>query len=242
MTIEVNMPKALLFDMDGTLIHNSMNTFLPPYFAALTKKLAGLVAPEVLIPQLQASTRLMMENEDPALTNAEVFAADFFAKIGVPQAQLMPLFEDFYEHEYRELSVYVSPVEGAREIVARAIALHHPVVIATAPLFPLSALKQRLAWGNLLDLPYEFITDYATMHASKPSPAYYREIAARLGRPPEECLMIGNEVQMDILPARRAGMKTFWITDAPELPTDVPADWRGALADFGELLGSEELG
>lgn len=25
------MPKTLLFDLDGTLIENSMDTFLPPY-------------------------------------------------------------------------------------------------------------------------------------------------------------------------------------------------------------------
>jgi hydroxymethylpyrimidine pyrophosphatase-like HAD family hydrolase len=40
------MPKAILFDLDGTLINDSMETFLPPYFAALTKKLAHLVVPE----------------------------------------------------------------------------------------------------------------------------------------------------------------------------------------------------
>ncbi len=235
------MPKTLLFDMDGTLIRNSMETFLPPYFGALTRKLAGLVDPQRLIAQLKASTQVMMLNADPARSNAEVFAADFFPKMDVPQARLMPLFDEFYEHEYQELRAFVTPVEGARQIVLRALELHHPVAIATAPLFPLSALRQRLEWGGLADLPYEFITDYESMHSSKPSAAYYREIAARLKRSPEECIMIGNEVQMDIVPARRAGMKTFWITEAAEFPTDVPADWRGTLADFGELLGSEEL-
>jgi FMN phosphatase YigB (HAD superfamily) len=79
------------------------------------------------------------------------------------------------------------------------------------------------------------------MHVSKPNPAYYREIAGRLGCAPEECVMVGNEVQMDIMPARRAGMKTFWVTDAGGMPTDVPADWRGTLADLGALIESGEL-
>ena len=79
------------------------------------------------------------------------------------------------------------------------------------------------------------------MHACKPNPAYYREIAERVRTEPGNCVMIGNDVQMDILPARRAGMKTFWITDAGGMPTDVPSDWRGTLADFGELLESGEL-
>ncbi len=235
------MPKTLLFDLDGTLIENSMDTFLPPYFAALTKKLAHLVPPKRFIEQLTASTRLMAANNNPTRTNAQVFAADFFPKIGVPQEKLMPLLDDFYAHEYCDLKVFTKPVEAARPVLTRAFEQHHPVVIATAPLFPIGALRQRLVWGNLSDFPFLLITDYETMHASKPNPAYYREIAARAKVEPPECVMIGNDVQMDILPARRVGMKTFWITDDKDRSTDVPSDWRGTLADFGARLERGEI-
>ena len=88
-------------------------------------------------------------------------------------------------------------------------------------------------------VPYS--TDYETMHASKPNPAYYREIAATIRCAPEDCVMVGNEVHNDILPAKRAGMKTFWVTEVAEFPTDVPADWRGTLEDFGRLLERGDL-
>ncbi len=236
------MPKTLLFDLDGTLIDDSMDLFLPPYFEALTKKVAHLVPPEKLIAQLNASTRAMMANHDLLQTNAQVFAADFFPKIGVSQLVLGPLFDDFYLHEYADLRAYVNPVPAARTVIARAFDQHHPVVIATAPVFPLRALQQRLEWGNLGDFAYRLITDYETMHSSKPNPAYYQEIARMVKCEAGQCVMVGNDVQMDILPARRAGLKTFWITDAGGMPTDVPADWRGTLEDFGELLESGELG
>jgi FMN phosphatase YigB (HAD superfamily) len=235
------MSKPLLFDLDGTLIENSMDTFLPPYFTALTRKLADLIPAEKLIEQLQASTRMMVTNGDGSRTNAQVFADDFFPKIGIPRDQLMPLLDDFYAREYSELGVFTRPVEAAHQVLARAFERHHPVVIATAPLFPIHALRQRLAWGDLADFPFAFITDYETMHASKPNPAYYREIAERVQAAPGDCVMIGNDVQMDILPARRVGMKTFWVTNAGNMPTDVPSDWRGTLADFGQLLESGEL-
>ncbi len=235
------MPKAILFDMDGTLIDDSMDTFLPPYFDAITKKLAHLVPPETFIAQLQASTRAMVASSDPAHTMADAFAADFFPKIGLPRETLMPLFDDFYAREYPELRAFVKPIPHARDLVANAIRRNHPVVIATMPVFPRTAIQQRMEWGRIADFPYALVTDYETMHASKPNPAYYREIAAMINCAPEDCVMVGNEVQNDILPAKRAGMRTFWVTDAGALPTDVPADWRGTLEDFGKLLERGDL-
>ncbi|MCX7838408.1 MAG: HAD family hydrolase [Anaerolineae bacterium] len=235
------MPKAILFDLDGTLIDNSMDTFLPPYFAALTKKLAHLISPDKLIAQLHASTRAMVANNDPARTLAEIFDADFFPSIGVPRETLMPLFEDFYAREYRELRVYVNAIPEARQVVARAFQSGARVVIATMPVFPLVAVRQRLEWGKLADFDYTLITAYENMSTSKPNPAYYREIAAKIGCAPGECVMVGNEVQNDILPAKRAGMKTFWLTNTAFMPTDVPADWRGTLTDLNELLERKEL-
>ena len=230
------MPKAILFDLDGTLINDSMETFLPSYFAALTKKLAHLVAPEKLIAQLNASTHTMVANADPTRTLADTFAADFFPKIGLPRETLMPLFDDFYAREYRELRAYVNPIPEARAILRRAVESRLPMVIATMPVFPLVAVQQRLEWGKLADFSYALITAYENMRTSKPHPAYYREIAEKIGCAPEDCLMVGNEVQNDILPAKRAGMQTFWVTDTAFMATDVPADWRGTLAEFGELL------
>ena len=230
------MPKAILFDLDGTLIDDSMETFLPPYFAALTQKLAHLVAPEKLIAQLNASTRAMVANADSTCTLADTFATDFFPKIGLPRETLMPLFDDFYAREYRDLRSYVNPIPEARTVVRRAFEARGPVVVATMPVFPLVAVQQRLEWGKLGDFSYALVTAYENMRTSKPHPAYYREIAEKIGCAPEDCLMVGNEVQNDILPAKRAGMKTFWVTDTAFMATDVPADWRGTLVEFGELL------
>ncbi|MBI5302318.1 MAG: HAD family hydrolase [Chloroflexi bacterium] len=235
------MIKALLFDMDGTLVDISMQTFLPQYFGALSKKLAHLVAPEKLIVQLHASTKVMMNNSDPTRMLVDAFSADFFPKLGLTREQLEPLFHDFYATEYRALSTYARRVAGVREVLTRAFAATRKVALATGPFFPLTAITQRLEWGGVGDFPYALVTSYETMHTSKPHAAYYREIATQLDVAPEECVMIGDDPQMDMTPARRAGMKTFWITNDGHLPTDVPADWRGTLTDVGALLERGEL-
>ena len=228
------MPKAILFDLDGTLIDNSMDTFLPAYFGALTKKLAHLVAPDKLITQLQSSTRAAVMNGDGSRTIAEAFAADFFPKLGVARETLMPLFDDFYATEYPRLRSLIQPMPAARAVIERALNRGFKVVIATMPVFPRTAIRQRMEWGDIDDLPYALVTDYETMHASKPRSAYYREIAAILDCAPGDCVMIGNEIENDIAPAKKIGMQTFWVTR--EVQTPAPADWRGSLSDVARLL------
>ena len=229
-------PQAILFDMDGTLIDDTMDTFLPPYFAALTKQVAHLVPPDKFIAQLTASTRAMVANIDPTRTLAEIFAADFFPKSGVARETLTPLFDDFYAREYPKLRSFVKPMPDARRAVERAIQHGYQVVVATMPVFPGTALRQRMEWGGLADLPFALVTDYETMHASKPHAAYYREIAALIHCAPEDCVMVGNEIANDIVPAKRAGMKTFFVTNDGNAPPDVPADWIGTLKEFGALI------
>ena len=50
------------------------------------------------------------------------------------------------------------------------------------------------------------------MHFCKPNPAYYQEILELLGAKAEECLMIGNDVEEDMV-AATLGIKTRLVTD-----------------------------
>lgn len=233
--------KAILFDMDGTLVDISMQNFLPKYFGAISKKVAHLVPPEKLVAQLRASTDAMVNNTDPSRTLADAFNAHFFPKLGLSREQLEPLFMDFYANEYGALGATAKRIEGVRDVLTRAFATQRQVVVATGPFFPLTAITQRLDWGGVGDFPYSFVTSYETMHAAKPRSAYYSEIAQRLNVAPNECVMIGDDAQMDMIPARKVGMKTFWITRNGDLSADVPCDWRGTLAEVDALLQSGEL-
>lgn len=230
------MIQAILFDLDGTLIDDSVDTFIPAYFRALTKKVAHLVPPDKFIAQLQASTRAMVGNTDSTRTMAQVFAADFFPNLGIPSEILTPLFDDFYARDYAQLRTHVQAIPEARRVLARAIDRGYKTVIATMPVFPGTAVRQRMEWGNIADFAYHLITDYETMHTSKPHAAYYREIAAMIGCAPENCVMVGNEIENDMRPAKRAGMQTFFVTNGQPANEDALSDWRGTLEDFAKLL------
>jgi len=226
--------KSLLFDLDDTLLSSKPETFLPAYFKVLTEKLQDLVPPDKLVQQILASTRLMVYPPHPDRTNKEVFEADFFPKIGIPREILLPIFEDFYAHDFGKLRSVTKPKPEAREVIVEAFRCCQKVVIATQPVFPITAIRQRLEWAGIGDFPYTLITSYENMHACKPSKDYFLEIASFLGLQPQECLMIGNDLQQDILPAGQAGLATCWITESQGVSAE--CNLQGTLSDLRRWL------
>jgi FMN phosphatase YigB (HAD superfamily) len=82
--------------------------------------------------------------------------------------------------------------------------------------WPYDAVRRRMEWGGVGDLPFEFISHSQTMTRCKPSVDYYRELLERIGRTPEQCLMIGNDARKD-LPAREIGIETYLLGSYDEL-------------------------
>jgi len=228
--------KALLLDLDDTLIDNPMDSFIPEYFAALREWVAAVVPPERFIAELVAATRAMSFNDGAGPTNEEVFAAAFYPALGVPRAELEPLLDRFYREVFPRLAPLTAPRPAAPRIVKWAFERGLQVVIATNPLFPRTAIEQRMAWGGLgVDrFRYALVTSYENCRATKSSPAYYRGILAVLGRRPDECLMVGDRWDWDVACADAAGIPTYWIA-APgaEAPAaDVEPVGRGSLDDL----------
>ena len=61
----------------------------------------------------------------------------------------------------------------------------------------------------------------------KPSPVFYQRLIKRYGLSPENCLMIGNDVNTDIRGAKAAGMGTLYIhtETSPQLTGEPEADY-----------------
>ena len=84
--------------------------------------------------------------------------------------------------------------------------------MATNPLFPAIATQSRAKWAGLNPEDFEIITTYENSRHCKPNPDYYRDILATLDENPENCVMVGNDVQEDMI-AETLGMKVFLLTD-----------------------------
>ena len=233
--------RAVLFDLDDTLLENNMDRFLKGYFGLLAPHMAPLVPPDRFMPALLASTRAMVENADPAVTNQQAFIADFFPRVGRTVEEMMPAFDDFYATQFGRLRSLTRRLPEARAVVQSAFEAGLDVVIATNPLFPEAAIRQRMEWAGVADFPYLLVTSYEVVHACKPHPRYFTEIVERLGRRPGECAMVGDDWRNDIVPSRQAGLLTYWLNETAPVPDGFNPQARGTLAALGRRLSEGTL-
>jgi len=237
--------KALLLDLDDTLLGNPMETFLPAYFRALNDFITEIQPPERLIEQLLIATRTMDGNDGTGLANEEVFASAFFPALGVPREELEPRFERFYAEAFPALRPLTRPRPSAPRIVEWAGQRGLQVAIATNPMFPRTAIEQRMEWAGVgVDrFSYDLVTCYENSHATKSNSAYYREILDVLGRRPGECLMVGDNWDWDVACAGQVGIPGYWIADSDVQPplAGVSIVGQGTLDDFCEAAQSGSL-
>lgn len=230
--------KTILFDLDGTLLPVNTDQFLRHYMRAIAAHASHLVDAQKLPDHIMTSTYAMIKNTDPAMTNAEVFARDFYPRVGRAEAELWPVIEAFYRESFPKLRHKFDSLPGAaRQVVQTAVDQGYEIVLATNPLFPRIAIEERMRWIDVFDMPWRLVTTYEQMHACKPHPAYFQEILSIIGREPSECLMVGNDLDEDGV-AAKVGMEVFFVTDYLDNGSgkELPPGRSGRLTQFAHWL------
>ncbi len=204
--------KAVLFDLDGTLLPMDQDIFVKAYFCGISKKLAQRgYDPNALIKAMWGGTEKMIKN-DGAKTNEEVFW-DFFASIyGEKAREDIPYFDEFYKNEFALVKQVCGFSEKAKQVIDILKQKNIPIILATNPIFPAVATEARISWAGLDKNDFLFYTTYENINYCKPNLKYYLEISSRAKVDPSECLMVGNDVDDD-MPAKQVGMQTFLLTE-----------------------------
>ncbi|WP_291288436.1 HAD family hydrolase [Enorma sp.] len=231
------MLKAVAFDMDDTLLSINLSAFIAVFLrdearllADISRKnplsaFAGLVG---VLRDLNSNVR----DADDARTNRAFFDEEIERRMGIPLAD--PVIADAFKFFEREVLPHCNdpvigarPRAGAHQAVELLLERGMRIALLTNPSFSRSCIECRMAWGDMLDMPFELVTCMENSTRCKPSPRYYLEAIGALGLEPEEVLMVGNDPKRDF-PVPDCGIQTAYVgIGSPDR-----ALWSGSMEAF----------
>lgn len=226
------MIDTILFDLDGTLLPLDMERFTEIYFTEMGYMFKDMIEPRLLVKYVWEATREMVINTEYK-TNEEVFMNKFSELIGGDISKYRSHFDDFYDTLFHKTREAAKSNESIKEIIAILKAKNYKLIVATNPLFPRKAILHRIEWAGLDMKDFIYITSYEDNHYCKPQLHFYREILDTIGKKPEQCMMVGNDVQEDLI-ALKLGIKTFLVKNHMIHRTNevIESTYEGNYEDF----------
>lgn len=229
--------KAVVFDMDETLLDINLNAFIALYGRDYTELLAKIGRANTMataarlggiLLDINANRRRGTDNR----TNGAFFRSEVARRCDVRLDD--PLIADAFEYYEREIlplknnaAIGARPREGALEALEVVTAHGLRTALLTNPSFTRAGIECRMGWGHLMDAPFELVTHMDNSTRCKPDPTYYLECLEKMGLEPHEVLMVGNDPKRDF-PSPSCGIQTAYVgRGKPERAT-----WCGSMMDF----------
>ena len=194
------MYKNFLFDLDGTLLPMDMKYFIELYVAAFCKCLA---------PVTKIESKPLM---DSIWASVAVFWRTMNSRCKRDMRVFSDNFDSFYRGEFSVCRAATKVQPLAKVVVDYIKKRGGRIIVATNPIFPKSSTYTRIEWAGLNVNDFSYITTYDNSSACKPNLNYFEEVCSVCGIHPEESLMIGNDVDEDMI-SSRLGFDTFLVTD-----------------------------
>jgi FMN phosphatase YigB (HAD superfamily) len=227
-------PRAVLFDLDGTLLQVEMDSFIPAYVEGLASHFSDVTSRRQFADAMVRATFALLRGSDDKRTNQHLFLQMLEQQVGIAPTMFAERFARYANDGMHGLKPLIEPLELARELLSLCFARDWKVIIATNPVFPRALVDARLRWGGLDDFPYHLVTSYENTRFCKPHPGYFLDILESFDLRADECVMVGNDTEHD-LAAGRVGIPTYlvdtWLVD--RLGNGYHYDYRG---DHASLL------
>ncbi|MEX2297699.1 MAG: phosphoglycolate phosphatase [Dongiaceae bacterium] len=187
------MPRILVFDLDGTLIHSAPD---------LHRALSQLFAEETLPPHNLEQVISMVGDGSPMLVTRA------FERAGRPAGDALPRllarFLDLYETGIAELTL---PYPGVPETLARLRDDGHRMAVCTnKPDGPTRSVLDALGLGSF----FEVIVGGDSAPVKKPDARHLLAVLDRMQASPREAVMIGDGTN-DLLVAEAVGVPSILV-------------------------------
>lgn len=234
----IKLYKNFLFDLDGTLLPMDMKNFIELYLASLCKRFVSVfgIDAKKLTDAIWIGSAAMAKNDGNCL-NMEVFWRSMNSICGRDMFKYADDFDDYYRNEFVAAKAATNLQPLSRVCVDLIKKNGGKMIIATNPIFPKAATYRRIEWAGLDVNDFEYITTYDNSSACKPNLNYFEEISSICGISPEESLMVGNDVDEDMI-ASRLGFDTYLLTDCliNHNNKDISMYKHGSMEDFHSFL------
>ena len=227
---------TLLLDLDGTLRPMDEDAFTRLYLGSLSAAFQDSYDPRLMQKTLWESVGLMTTNQGESTNETLLWTLMESRFPGISSRKTE--FDAYYRTTFDEARPACPARAGTGAFLEKLKQAGYRLILATNPIFPESAVRQRLRWAGVDPSLFTDITTYENCVRCKPDPAYYREILNRNGLNPAQCVMIGNDTSEDMA-AGSLGMQTFLLTDCLLNRKDLDTDqWpHGGFTALMEAFG-----
>ena len=231
--------QAILFDLDGTLLPMHEPTFVNCFYHALVEYVAPVGASPKQVGEVLQGSLMHVLGNDGGRSNRQAFV-DFYEAYDRSSGLKIHIedMEKFYANEFdSKVRVSCGCDPEAADLIGYIKSIGTPMVVATNPFFPRVATHARIHWAGLVPDDFTEITTYEDYHYCKPNLLYYKELFARTGLDPQRCLMVGNNVDEDMI-ASKLGCDVFLILRnlINKSNTDISTFKQGTLGDLQRYL------
>ena len=235
--VDLSHIRAVLFDLDGTLLQVEMAEFIPRYIAGLAENFSDLVSAKKFKKSLLNGIRELITGAANGATNEERLMTTLERDLSISARDFHQRLGSFREQGVEFLADLVTDIPAGRAAVEHCQTQNQTLVLATNPVFPMFMIDARRRWSGLCSTPFDHVTSYENSSYCKPSLAYFEEVAEKIGVPAKQCLMIGNDSSHD-LAAMGVGMTTYLVdTYLVERPgRRWPSDYRGNHVELLKFL------
>lgn len=146
-------------------------------------------------------------------------------------------FNQFYLNEFDQIRVAVTPNVSVQKAVKLLKEKGYRLVIATNPMFPKIAIEKRIEWTGCDRNDFEYVTSFEKNHYCKPQLKFYEEVVNDCGLNPSECLMVGNDINEDMI-VSKLNMSTYLITNHVIQNASIPdtVTYSGDYNDFYQFV------
>ena len=205
------MLKAVLFDLDGTLLPMNEPKFVAKFAHLINLKFANKGYDYDEINKVFWDAVQIVYRNDGTKNNFDLFWDCLVDHYGEDILKEKPTVEDYYNNEFRDVKTEFFPNPLAKEIVKFVRDNNLLCILATQPIFPLAGVLNRMDYVGLEESDFDYITNSENFSFVKANPKYYKEILDKFNLKADEVLMFGNHSYEDGESALANNIKTYLI-------------------------------